>query len=66
MEMNDNDRLFHLFNQLTQNNKDYVLNFLESLIKSQDNFKDFDPTSPSKTITEEEEIKNLKLLLELE
>ena len=61
-----NDRLFLLYNQLTQNNKDYVLNFLESLIDSQDKFKDFDSTSPSKTITEEEEIKNLKLLLELE
>ncbi|MEK3726776.1 MULTISPECIES: hypothetical protein [unclassified Lysinibacillus] len=61
-----NDRLFHLFNQLTPNNKDYVLNFLESLIKSQDKFKDFDATSPSKTITEEVEINNLKLLLDLD
>lgn len=61
-----NNRLLHLFNQLTQSNKEYVLNFLESLIKSQDTFKDFNATTPSKTITEEEEINNLKLLLELD
>lgn len=44
----DDDKLLQLFNQLTQSNKDYVLNIVESLLKSQDLFKDFVPDSQRK------------------
>jgi len=60
------DRLLQLFNQLTQSNKEYVLNIVESLLKNQDLFKDFVPDSPIETVTQEEKIKRVKMLLKLD
>lgn len=62
----DDDKLLQLFNQLTQSNKDYVLNIVESLLKSQDLFKDFVPDSQREKIIQEEEIKRVKVLLNLD
>ncbi|MEK4122247.1 hypothetical protein [Lysinibacillus sp. FSL K6-0102] len=62
----DDDKLLQLFNRLTQSNKEYVLNIVESLLKNQDLFKDFVPDSTIETITQEEKIKRLKMLLKLD
>lgn len=62
----DDDKLLQLFNQLTQSNKDYVLNIVESLLKNQDLFKDFVPDSQREKIILEEEIKRVKVLLNLD
>ncbi|MBL3729071.1 hypothetical protein JIN86_05595 [Lysinibacillus sp. HST-98] len=62
----DDDKLLQLFNQLTQSNKDYVLNIVESLLKNQDLFKDFVPDSQREKIIQEEEIKRVKVLLNLD
>lgn len=62
----DDDKLLQLFNQLTQRNKDYVLNIVESLLKNQDLFKDFVPDSQREKIIQEEEIKRVKVLLNLD
>ncbi|WP_312125160.1 hypothetical protein [Lysinibacillus boronitolerans] len=62
----DDDKLLQLFNQLTQSNKDYVLNIVESLLKNQDLFKDFVPDSQREKIIQEDEIKRVKVLLNLD
>lgn len=62
----DDDKLLQLFNQLTQSNKDYVLNIVESLLKNQDLFKDFVPDSQREKISQEDEIKRVKVLLNLD
>lgn len=59
----DDDKLLQLFNQLTQSNKEDVLNIIESLLKTQDLFKDFVPDSQKEQIIQEEEIKRVMMLL---